>query len=59
MPVSLPPIEQPATHRTTGQPPKPCFRAVQDQAGGRLTLELQDKTWVAVEDVDVYTTAPG
>jgi hypothetical protein len=29
------------------------------QAGGRLRLELQDKTWVAVEDVDVYTTAPG
>jgi hypothetical protein len=32
---------------------------VADQTGGRLTLKLQDKTWVAVEDVDVYTTAPG
>src|SRR4051812_16172569 len=29
MPVSLPSIEQPATHRTAGQPPKPCFRTIQ------------------------------
>jgi transposase len=29
MPVSLPPDERAATHRTTGQPPESCFRAVQ------------------------------